>query len=109
MRCKPVQERPFWRRCFLCHDFRTFRLTSMSSVIIEHLSSYLQQCPGDQGKIAYLYLSYKEDHPIEHLLGSIIRQLVQDEVDLSEHVVSAYQRQQKRGNEPQLHVIYLCY
>ena len=74
----------------------------MSSVIIEHLSTYLQQFPNDQssGKIAYLYLSFKVEHSIEHLLGSIIKQVVQDETELPDRLVAVYRQQQERGNEP---------
>lgn len=53
-----------------------------SSIIIEHMVTTLAKFRSgrDRGRIGYLYLNYKkEDQQLIHLLGSIIKQIIQSD------------------------------
>ncbi|KAK5085748.1 hypothetical protein LTR05_005036 [Lithohypha guttulata] len=73
----------------------------LASIIIDHLLSISQALPKESSfKVAFLYLSYKEQHSLVHLLGSIIRQAVQDDEKLPDPVLEAFKRSRNRGDEP---------
>ncbi|KAJ8127874.1 hypothetical protein O1611_g5761 [Lasiodiplodia mahajangana] len=68
--------------------------TVLASIIIEHLrelQSNLKRTT-ESPMIAFLYLSYKNIHTIEQLLGSVIRQLVQNEEPLPQPVTKLWAR-----------------
>lgn len=54
--------------------------------------------------MAYLYLHYKQSHSLSDLLGSIVRQIVQDDTKLPESLIKDFQRHKNRGNEPPSHL-----
>ncbi len=71
------------------------------SIIIEHLrelQTNLKQT-AESPMIAFLYLSYKNIHTIEQLLGSVIRQLVQNEEPLPQPVTKLWTRR-NQGDDP---------
>ncbi|KAH0032185.1 glycosyltransferase family 31 protein, partial [Aureobasidium melanogenum] len=53
----------------------------LASIIIRHLEETLAELkPGRQsGRIAYLYLKYDTVQKIEHLIGSIVRQIIRED------------------------------
>ncbi|KAI1388288.1 ankyrin repeat-containing domain protein [Hypoxylon trugodes] len=68
--------------------------TVLASVIISRLLELrrnLKRSP-DSPVVAYLYLSYKEPRTIEQLLGSIIKQIVQDEEPLPPPLLKLWTR-----------------
>lgn len=74
--------------------------TVLASVVIDHLIGLSHSLPGeDSFKVAYLYLTYKQQHSLIHLLGSIVRQLVQDDEKLPDIVLKEYTLHKNRGNE----------
>jgi hypothetical protein len=72
------------------------------SIIISHLLDLREKFAGkDSGtQIACLYLSYKEqqNQTLEHLIGSIIRQLAEDHDQLPSSLISAWQKAKKHGS-----------
>lgn len=74
-------------------------LKASSSIIIEHmrqLASSLRPGP-NVGKVAYLYLQYGKRPPIHELVGSIVRQLVEDDAQLPEVVLQQYNTHARNG------------
>ncbi|RYN98862.1 hypothetical protein AA0119_g6721 [Alternaria tenuissima] len=66
------------------------------SVIVDHLQALVNTFE-PRRKVSSLYLQYKTDHPINHLVGSVVRQLVEDETHLPEVVLETYKRRTRNG------------
>lgn len=49
-------------------------------------------------RVAYLYLSYKESQPLEHLLGSVVKQLVGEEIPLPQALLDLWNTR-NRGDD----------
>lgn len=74
--------------------------TVLASVVIDHMIQLSRSLPETNSfKVAYLYLTYKQQHSLVHLLGSIIRQLIQDDAQLPDLVLKEYNQHKNRGNE----------
>ncbi|OTA60848.1 hypothetical protein K449DRAFT_446114 [Hypoxylon sp. EC38] len=75
--------------------------TVLASIIISHLLQLQDSLKpsSDSRKIAYLYISYKVCQPIEHLLGSIIQQVVADEEPLPPPLIELW-ASRDRGDKP---------
>lgn len=74
--------------------------TVLASVVIDHLVELSRSLPEIESfRVAYLYLTYKQQHSLVHLLGSIVRQLVQDDEMLPDLVLKEYNLHKNRGNE----------
>ncbi|KAI8628105.1 hypothetical protein F5Y19DRAFT_153729 [Xylariaceae sp. FL1651] len=75
--------------------------TVLASIIIAHLFELQESLKYNEGnpRIAYLYLSYKATHTIEQLLGSVIKQFVQDEEPLPQPLVKLWTRR-NQGDDP---------
>ncbi|KAF2476515.1 uncharacterized protein BDR25DRAFT_252579, partial [Lindgomyces ingoldianus] len=75
--------------------------TVLASIIIDHMLELEKSLKPSRsnGKVTYMYLEYEDAQSLEHLLGSIVRQIVQDEDPLPEPVVTAYSTHHKRDNE----------
>ncbi|KKO98547.1 hypothetical protein THAR02_09342 [Trichoderma harzianum] len=74
----------------------------IASIVITHLLHYQKQFKKTKtrARVAYLYLSYRDNHKIEELLGCILKQLVEDDDSfIKEEIVPLWKQSRVRGNE----------
>lgn len=76
-----------------------------SSIIVNHLKEPKFKPGRNEPAVVYLYLTYKEQPPLEHLLGSIVRQLVEGSKDkgLPLSIKTLWESQRFKTKEHQNH------
>lgn len=75
-------------------------LIARRSVIVEHIRELVKLKPTPEAgrrKIAFLYIQYLKILPIQHLVGSVVRQLVEDESELPEVILQSYKTHAQNG------------
>ncbi|OQE37770.1 hypothetical protein PENCOP_c009G06650 [Penicillium coprophilum] len=96
-----VPENGFWTRTSLVNggqgtsgNYAGAGKSVLASIIIQHLLDLQKEFKdGPQSaKVAYLYLSYKEPHSLDQLLGSIIKQVVIDDIPLPQSLTKLWER-----------------
>ncbi|KAJ5436706.1 hypothetical protein N7445_007591 [Penicillium cf. griseofulvum] len=66
----------------------------MASIIIQHLLNLQKDFKAEiqSPRVAYLYLSYKESHSLDQLLGSIIKQVILDDTPIPQSLTKLWER-----------------
>lgn len=82
--------------------------TTLASIIIDHLEQKFHADP-DVG-IAYIYCNFQStpDLNIQDLLGSLIKQLVQKQSELSKAVIDMYKTYRKKNTRPTTDELSSC-
>lgn len=83
--------------------------TIVASIVIDHLWSKFQ-AEGDV-RIAFLYCNYKrqQEQKFQHLMTSLLAQLVKGRSNLPETIISMHQRHADRGTRPSVEEIIIAF
>jgi len=71
--------------------------TILASIVIDHLERNLQN---ETVGVAYIYCSYKSQQTLANLLGSILKQLAQNQTAPNKGLEKLYQDHRKKGTSP---------
>lgn len=96
---QPALGRQFWR---MTVEAPSLLITDCyRSIIVNHLTRVRNQLKGkdDNTGIAYLYLSYKEKQSLEVLIGSVVRQLIQDQDQIPAPAFMLWKEHLRQGSE----------
>lgn len=82
------------RETLICPGIPGSGKTMLASIVIDHLERELQN---ETVGVAYIYCSYKSQQTLANLLGSILKQLVQNQTILNKDLENLYQKHRDKG------------
>lgn len=93
-KAKLERERLSWRKLSRLKDrFHSTSNIRRSSIIINHLEEPHFKSNNQEPAVAYLYLTYKDQPSLEHLLGSVAKQLLGSSKELPDSLKRIWDKQ----------------
>ena len=99
-----VLEKLFLRKTFIVLHTRSWLIVAIfsRSIVVDHLQTLFED--NDAIATAFIYCNYKEqaEQTVSNLVGSLLKQMIQDRRVISEVIRSFYQRHRRRAARPTL-------